>query len=93
MNQKTIAIIVTVIAVLFCACPGFISLFMGAMFAIISFIPGADIDMMGSKDPQLALMFGIGAIVVGLIFLVIAVVAVVISWRRKNKAQEPPLSQ
>jgi uncharacterized membrane protein len=93
MNQKTIAIIVTVIAILFCACPGLISLFMGVMFAIISFIPGADINMMGSKDPQSALMFGIGAVVIGLVFLAIAIIAIVISWRRKNKTQKPPIIQ
>ncbi len=93
MSKKTTAIIVTLIAVFLCACPGLFSLFMGALFAIISFIPGADIDMMGSSDPQSALTFGIVAIIIGLVFLAIAIVAIVISWRRKDKTEPPVINQ
>jgi hypothetical protein len=58
MNKRTTAIVVTVISVLLCACPGLFALFMGGMFALVSFIPGADIDVFGSSDPQSALTFG-----------------------------------
>lgn len=84
MNKKTTAIIVTVAAILLCGCPGLFSLFMGGMFALISFVPGADIDVMGSSDPQSALAFGIGGLCVGFLFLLITAVAIFISWRRKS---------
>ena len=93
MSKKTTAIIVTLIAVFLCGCPGLFSLFMGALFAIISFVPGADIDMMGSSDPQSALTFGIVAIVIGLVFLAITIVAIVVSWRRKDKVEAPVITQ
>jgi hypothetical protein len=91
MNKKTIAIIITIVAILLCGCPGLFSLFMGAMFALISFIPGADINMMGSSDPKSALMFGIITIIVGLLSLAIAIVAIIISWRQ-NKKLTPPMN-
>jgi hypothetical protein len=89
MNKKTSAIIITVVALLLCGCPGLFSLLMGGMFALISFIPGADIDMMGSNDPQSALMFGIGGLVIGFIFVVIAIAAIIISWRRAKDTNGP----
>ena len=83
MDRKAIAIIVTVVAIFLCACPGLFSLFMGGMFALVSFIPGADIDMFGSTDPQSALAFGAGGLCTGLVLVLVAVVAIVIVWRRK----------
>jgi hypothetical protein len=86
MDRKVIAIIVTVVAVLLCACPGLFGLFMGGMFAVVSFMPGADIDMFGSSDPQSALTFGIGGLCGGIVLLLIAAVAIFIVWRRKGDA-------
>ena len=89
MDKKTLAMIITIAALLLCACPGLFSLFMGGMFALISFIPGADINVMGSSDPKSALMFGISALVVGILFLLVAAAAIIISWRRKNTPASP----
>ena len=83
MDKKTTAIVVTVAAMLLCGCPGLASLLFGAMFALISFIPGANIDVFGSSDPQSALTFGIGGVCVGLVFVLIAAVAIFLAWRRK----------
>ena len=85
MEKKTVAIIITAVAILLCACPGLFSLFMGGMFALISFIPGAEIDIFGSSDPQSALNFGIGGLCAGLLLLVVAAVAIFIAWRRSRQ--------
>jgi hypothetical protein len=84
MDKKTVAIIVTVAAVLLCGCPGLFSLLLGGMFALISFIPGANIDVFGSNDPRSALNFGIGGLCVGVVFVLIAAAAIFFAWRRKS---------
>jgi hypothetical protein len=84
MDKKTVAIIVTVAAILLCGCPGLFSLLLGGMFALISFIPGANIDVFGSNDPRSALNFGIGGLCVGVVFVLIAAAAIFFAWRRKS---------
>ncbi len=83
MQNRNAAIALTIASVVLCGCPGLLALFMGALFALISFIPGADIDIGGSNDPQAALMFGLFALCVGLIFVLIPVVVGVVTLRRK----------
>ena len=85
MNKKTTAIVVTIVAMLFSGCPGLFSLFMGAISAVVSFMPGANIDVMGSSNPQSALMLGIGEVVGGILFILVAAVAIIISWRRSKQ--------
>ena len=84
MDQKTTGIVATVAAVLLCGCPGLFALFMGGMFAIISQIPGADIDMFGSSDPQSALQFGLVGLCLGLIFVIIPVVVGFVTLRKRG---------
>ncbi len=84
MDQKTTGIVATVAAVLLCGCPGLFALFMGGMFAIISQIPGADIDMFGSTDPQSALQFGLGGLCLGLLFVAIPVVVGFLTLRKRG---------
>lgn len=84
MDKKTTGIVATVAAVLLCGCPGLFALFMGGMFAIISQIPDADIDMFGSSDPQSALQFGIGGICLGMIFVIIPVVVGFVTLRKRG---------
>jgi uncharacterized membrane protein len=86
MDKKTTAILVTVLAIVLCACPGLFALFFGGMFALVSVIPGANIDMFGSSDPQSALNFGIGGLAVGLVLVLIAVVAIILAWRHRSAA-------
>ena len=71
MDKRTTGIIATLITVVVCGCPGLFALCMGAMFAVISFIPGADININGSSDPKDALTFGVVAICAGIIFVLI----------------------
>ncbi len=88
MDKRTVAIIVTVVALLLCGCPGLFGVFMGGLFAIVSFIPGASIDMMGSSDPRSALGFGLGSLCVGLVAVLIAAAAIFFAWRR-SRADNP----
>ena len=90
MDKKTIAIIVTVAAIVLCGCPGLFSLLLGGMFALMSFIPGANIDVLGSSDPRSALNFGIGGLCVGMVFVLIAAVAIFFAWRRKSDTAPNP---
>jgi hypothetical protein len=86
MDKRTTGIIATLITVLLCGCPGLISLCVGAMYALVSFIPGATINMNGSHDPKSALTFGVVAIMVGLIFVAIPAVVALITLRKKKIA-------
>jgi hypothetical protein len=86
MEKRTTGIILTVVTVLLCGCPGLASFCGGAMFAIASFIPGADIDVFGSSDPRSALMYGIGGLCVGIIFIAIPAVIAYLTLGRKQKS-------
>jgi len=83
MDKRTTSIIATVVATLLCGCPGLFSLCFGAMFATISFIPGANIDVFGSSDPTSALYTGIGALCGGLLLIVIPVAVGFFTLRNK----------
>ena len=86
MDKRTTGIVATVIAVLLCGCPGLVSLCMGAVFAFASQVPGADIDVFGSKDPAQALTVGIGALCLGIVFIIIPVVVGYLTLRKKAEA-------
>lgn len=82
MDKRTTAIVVTIVAVLLCACPGIFGLCMGGMFALVSFMPGANIDIGGSQDPRSALTVGIVGLCFGIVFVLIAAIAIYFVWRR-----------
>ena len=84
MEKKTTGIIATVATALLCGCPGLFSLCYGAIAALVSFIPGADINMFGSTEPRAALSYGIGALCLGLIFVAIPIVVGVLTLRKKS---------
>lgn len=84
MDKKTVALVAAVAATLVCGCPGLIGLFMGGLFAVISFIPGADIDMFGSADPQAALNFGLVSLCLGGLGVLVAIGAGVWAWRSRR---------
>jgi hypothetical protein len=86
MDKRTTSIIATVVAALFCGCPGLFSVCWGAMFAVISQIPGAEIDVMGSSDPSQALFTGIGALCGGLLLVLIPIAVGFFTLRKKEDA-------
>lgn len=85
MNKNT-GIIATVVAVIFCGCPGLASLCWGITSAAVSFMPGADININGSSDPQSALFAGLGGLCLGIIFIAIPVAVGFFTLRKKPAA-------
>lgn len=86
MDRKTTAIVATIAAVVLCGCPGMFGLFFGGLFAVISQVPGAEIDMFGKQDPQSALVFGLAAIGISLLFILVPIVVGIIFLRKRNQA-------
>ncbi|MBI5935983.1 MAG: hypothetical protein HY867_19935 [Chloroflexi bacterium] len=86
MNNKNTGMIATIVTALLCGCPGLLALCWGALMAFISFVPGADIDIGGSSDPQSALFTGLGALCAGVIFIAIPIVVGVVTLRKKPAA-------
>ena len=72
MNRNT-GLIITIVSVILCGCPGLFSCFWGLIASVVSFIPGADIDIAGSSDPTAALVSGLVAIVIGVVLVAIPV--------------------
>lgn len=94
MNNKNTGLIATIAAALLCGCPGLFALCWGSIAAVVSFVPGADIDIGGSSDPTAALFSGLGALCLGLLFVAIPVAVGFFTLRKKpDTFQEiPPTS-
>jgi hypothetical protein len=92
MDKRTVGIIATVATVLLCGCPGLLAVFMGAIFALVSFIPNANIDIGGSNDPKAALAFGGVALCLGIIFIIIPIAVGFLTLRNKPTAVTTPIS-
>jgi len=84
--KRNSAVILTVVAAVLCGCPGLLAMCWGGLSAIVSFIPGADINIGGSSDPNTALMTGIGSLCGGIIFIAIPIVIGVVTLRKKKEA-------
>jgi len=95
MNKNT-GTIATVVAALLCGCPGLLALCWGGLSAVISFVPGADINIGGSSDPRSALTAGVGSLCLGIVFLAIPVAVGLFTLRKKPETNEvidvPPAS-
>ena|SRR5688572_27037206 len=90
MEKRTVGIVATAITALCCGCPGLFSLCWGAIAAIASFMPGAEINIGGSSDPTTALWTGIGACCGGIIFVAIPIAVGFVMLR--NKAADPAVT-
>ena len=86
MDKRQTGIIATVVTALLCGCPGLFSICWGGIAALVSFMPGADIDIGGSSDPTMALATGLGALCVGVIFVAIPVAVGFFMLRKKPAA-------
>lgn len=89
MNNKNTGMIALIAAVLLCGCPGLFAICWGAVAAAVSFMPGADINIGGSSDPQAALLSGLGSLCVGVLFVAIPVAIGFFTLRRKPETGEP----
>lgn len=81
--NRTPAIIATVATALLCGCPGLFACLFGAISAVVSFVPGADINIGGSSDPTTALFTGLGTLCVGIILVAIPVAVGFFTLRNK----------
>ena len=89
MDRRTTGIIATVVTALLCGCPGLFSICWGGIAAVVSFMPGADINIGGSSDPTTALITGVGALCVGVIFVAIPIAVGFIMLRNRPEVAEP----
>ncbi len=89
-KKNTGAIIATIVTALLCGCPGLIAMCWGALAAIISFIPNANIDIGGSSNPNTAFLTGLGSLCGGIIFIAIPIVVGVLTLRKKKTLPPPP---
>ena len=83
MNNKNTGMIALIVAVVLCGCPGLFAVCWGSVAAMVSFMPGADINIGGSSDPQTALLSGLGTLCVGILFLAVPVAVGFFALRRK----------
>ncbi len=86
MNNKNIPIVVAVASLVLCGCPGACAAFFGAISALVSFMPGADINVGGSSDPMAALTMGLVSLCGGLVMMGIAAGAGFWAWRARQQA-------
>jgi len=86
MDNKTGGIVATIVAVVLCGCPGLFSLCFGAITALAGLVPDANIDILGSNDPQTALLTGIGGLCLGIIFVAIPIAVGIFTLRKKPEA-------
>lgn len=95
MNNKNTGMVALIAAVLLCGCPGLLAFCWGSLTAVISFMPGADINIGGSSDPQTALISGLGTLCVGVLFIAVPVAVGFFALRRKPEAGEiiPPAGE
>ena len=94
MNNRNTGMIATIAAAVLCGCPGLFALFWGSLAAVVSFMPGADINIGGSSDPRTALFSGLGTLCVGILFLAIPVAVGFFTLRKKPETPQdlPPVS-
>jgi hypothetical protein len=94
MKNKNTGLIATIAAALLCGCPGLFAMFWGALAAVVSFVPGADIDIGGSSDPTAALFTGLGALCAGILFLAVPIALGYFTFRKKPETSQeiPPTS-
>ena len=81
--------IATIAAALLCGCPGLVAFCWGSLAAVISFVPGADINIGGSSDPRSAMLSGLGSLCLGLLFIAVPVAVGFFMLRKKPEAVQP----
>jgi Na+/melibiose symporter-like transporter len=93
MDKRTTGIIATLVTVLICGCPGLFGLCLGATFAIVSFVPNAEIDIFGSHEPSAALTFGVVVLIISLVFVALPAILAFVTLRSKKPARTPGFNE
>jgi hypothetical protein len=87
MDKKSTGLVATIATALLCGCPGLFSLCFGGITALVGFIPGSEIDIMGSSEPAAAIGTGIGMLCGGIILIAIPVVVGFLTLRKKPQVE------
>jgi hypothetical protein len=87
MENRTAAVIITIVVVFLCACPGLLFLCNG-LFALVEILTNYQVQIIGyGYDAPYWL---IGSICVGLLGILIAIVVAYLVLRQKKAAPAPP---
>lgn len=88
MKDRTLAVIITVVVILLCGCPGLAFL----CFGITDFIDHYTLNsyIFGIYSQTAANFWGVLGICGGIFFIAIAVVVSILVLRRKNSTPPPP---
>jgi hypothetical protein len=74
MEKRNIGIMVTIVTVFLCACPGLFSLYLGSVTIL---------GMVEDTDPIAAIIIGLGGLLLGLAGVAVPVVAGILTFRKK----------
>lgn len=83
MSNRNTTLIATIVATVFCGCPGLLGLCFGATSLFASFAPGAEIDVFGSSDPRSATAMGLVVLCLSVIFIAVPIVTWFVARRRE----------
>jgi len=90
MDKKTTGIIATITSAILCGCPGFFALCFGSITAMASYVPGAEIDIIGNDSPRAALFAGLGLLCLGVVFLAVPFIVGWVTLRGKPQPAALP---
>ena len=82
MNNRNTSLIATIAATVLCGCPGMFGLCFGLTSVFASFVPGAQIDVFGSNDPQAATTMGLVTLCLSVIFIAIPIIVWFVTRRK-----------
>jgi biopolymer transport protein ExbB/TolQ len=86
MDKRTTSIVITLVTVFLCGCPGLFGLCFGAIFVFAGIVPGSNININGSSNPADAIKMGLVALCLGIIFVAIPAVVAFTTLRKKKLA-------
>ena len=93
MNNRTAAIIITLLVVCLCACPGLAFLCFG--FSGFFLINNYDLQtfIFGNVDNTAPMLWGISGICIGIIFILFAVIVSFFVLRKKKETPPPSIDE
>jgi len=86
MEKKTLGIILIILLVLFCACPGLCVASVGIFTSYVGNM--ADLGIEGFEATGNTDLFGAGGIITGIVLFIIAIVGIVFAARMMKQASE-----
>ena len=91
MEKKTLGIILIILLILFCACPGLCIASVGIFTTYVGNM--ADLGIEGFEATGNTDLFGAGGIITGIVLFVIAVVGIFFAARMMKQANEDKIEE